>query len=64
MAEKSPASPVLAVDGNKINFLLMKRKELERNKFLKNLEGLIQNLIKNSDIHSQNKRKKGLQTML
>lgn len=42
----------------------MKRKELERNRFLKGLEGLIQNLIKNSDIHSQHKRKKGLQVML
>jgi hypothetical protein len=26
LAEKSPGSPVPAVDGNKINFLLMKRK--------------------------------------
>jgi hypothetical protein len=64
MADKSPASPVPVVDGNKINFLLMKRKELERNRFLKGLEGLVQNLIKNSDIHSQHKRKKGLQTIL
>jgi hypothetical protein len=44
--------------------LLLKKKEFARNKFIKSLEGLIQNLIRNSDIHSQHKRKKGLQTIL
>jgi hypothetical protein len=59
VAQKSDEKKEPPTQDNR-DFLMQKRKEFNRTRFLKNLETLIQNLVRRSDVHSQHQRKRGI----